>query len=236
MIFDNDAITAKVKIWQNTYDSEVLESIMLKSNALIEVIVSRYPSDYREDLIQECRLKLLIVLQKFDVDRGKLHSFLTTVFNNCCKSFVSALNKTLELDSIDVVEESYSVDVKYDNVLLKDLIIRNRKRFSSVSVNIIDVISTTIYFNLINDVDGKSRKMLQSITAFGMNRYVASIIYRSSLVYLRNRLLQHTLKEDEEKIHIETEMSLLVDFKEYVGEELFSKLSILFSGAYIKFP
>lgn len=233
MIFDENYIQSKVTEWREAgRPSHLLEDIIDGSTKLIEVIVSRFDNRYREDLIQECKLKLITVLDRIDPERGKMHSFLTSVFNNHCISYITRDTKTLELDGLNI-EAGICEEVKVSIDILSLLLIRNRERFPSIPVTVVDDVTKYIYDATIHTVYGKSRGIMQGIVKYGLSRTVATALYHSTLYYMRLLLIK---KCKNMKVQNPAELSILKDFKEIVGPTAYKTLSTLFSGMYIKFP
>src|SRR4030042_2961061 len=121
MIFDADAVKKSVVEWQRTKSDAAIEGIYEGTTKLIEAIVSYYDPIFRDDMIQECRLKLITgALQGYDSSYS-LHTYLTTVFHNCCKTYmkkqyrISNLYEDYEFveatpscppDNADIIEET----------------------------------------------------------------------------------------------------------------------------------
>lgn len=234
MIFDNTEITAIVQEWQNSKRKVLLTEIIEKSDPLIEVIVSRFNNTYREDLIQECRLRLISKLGDFDVDKGKLHAWLTTILSNHCINYVTLSSRMLNIDDLGIeVTNEIVVDSKFDYDIGK-LITRNRDRFPSLPVTMIDDVTRYVCLSTVYTVYGKSRGVIRNIvTTFNISRVVATVIYNSTILYMRQL---HIIDCDVTKLVPIDDLTLLRDFENIIGKDKYEEIAILFSGMYLKFP
>lgn len=248
MIFDNEKVTNLVLQWQRDSDAHTLSEIFEESRNLIEAIVSAYDPEYRDDMIQESYLRIHYALPYYD-SNYKIHNYFTTVIHNQCRTYLKQqyvhdveLYDNVELcDGVDgdavFVEysktpEHYAID---NNEILTDLIARNRQRFPSLPVEEIDDITEFIYASLRDGLYGKSRGIIANIVKnYGFHRTVATVVYHSSLVYLRKRYAEYS--KDYVLNRDEKEYSLLIDLKNEIGVKAFRKISKLFSGMYVKFP
>jgi DNA-directed RNA polymerase specialized sigma24 family protein len=230
MIFDCNYVTELVERWKLSHDTKLLEVILDQSNSLIEAIVSGYDSFYRDDLIQESRLKLQYSLPYFDKSVANLHTFFTTVIKNICLSYLRKQSRYAEefpIDAFEYVEQSCNSSANYD--ILEDLIIRNRQRFPSIPVDIIDDASERLYAELSEQLT--RRTIVKNLTELFEDRNIASVFYTSSLIYLRSKHfydMVHNFQYDE--------FSLYKDLLEIFGKETTNKISIILAGSTIKFP
>lgn len=232
MIFDNDKVTTLVLCWQTYRDPEYLDRIIKLSTSLVEAIVAGYGFTHKEDLLQESFTKVIYALPYFDIKRQTLHTFLTTVIRNICYTYLHKEGRQPDNEfelNVDihggVFEEPDCDDI------LDDLMSRNRSRFPSVPN--IDDISSTIYMLIVDNPAGKSRYIIKRLVEdHFLDRYAATVIYQSSLAYLRCKYYQHAKPSDQ----IVGELSLLSDLKELVGAEAYSRVILALSGSYIKIP
>lgn len=229
MIFEGKEVTVLVVEWQRTHDAVLLENILAKSQKLIEVIVSSYDPNYRDDLIQESYARLQYAIPFFNPNISTLHNYFTTVIRNRCATYLRKQGREPQID-IDLQltgdRDSYPVD---DEELLHNLVAHNRKRFPSMSCEDIDGISEFVYFSLI---DNTSRRgvVVRLMEMFNVSRTVATVIYHSSIIHLRSNYILVDCDEN-----CPQEFSLLIDLREKIGNELFDEISTLFSGMYVKF-
>lgn len=235
MIFDNDKVTKLVTVWQETdKPTQALGDIISGCDSLIEVIVSRFDDQYREDLIQESRLRIIDVLDRFDNDKGKLHSYLSSVIYNNCVSYVVACCREYSISDMELPAQIVDVQLTVDDDSIELLLARNKLRFPSLSGDVLDEITKYVYSACIDAVYGKSRGIIRYITSkYKVSRTVATTIYHSTTLYLRQL---HFGNCDVDLIADPTEYTLLQDFKDIIGDDTFKVLSVLFSGMYIKFP
>jgi hypothetical protein len=239
MIFNEEKVRALVIAWQDSQDDDLMGQILHETRGLIEVIVSSYNSVYRDDMIQEACIKVMIVLSSYSPERGKLHSFLTSVIRNECSSYMQHVSRNLNItdDMIEsgIIESSEIIEYTEGNAdLIQELIIRNRNRFPSLPTTIVDP-ATEFIFNSIRDgVIGKSRGTISKVMDdFSINRNAATVLYHSTLVFLRLSMLNSGVDKKSPKFN---EFTLLKDFQDIVGESNCQEITTLFSGMYIKFP
>lgn len=243
MIFDQNKVTQLVLGWQRENDPAALEQIAEETRSLIEAIVSGYPSDFREDLIQESSLKIQYSLKYYKADFS-IHNYFTTVIHNACRTFIRKQYRDLELydSEFEYVEhedddsERECQDNVYhylrDDDSLSELIVRNRIRFPSLPVSIIDDASEIIIVSLRDGLYGRSRGIIAEIARqCGIQRQVAAIVYYSSLIFLREKFIGYACKECEDD-----ELSLMRDLKEIVGNVMFRRVTVLLSGIPFRLP
>lgn len=234
MIFDNDKITDLTEQWKKTHSRKILDEIIKESEPLIGVIISRFDSSYREELNQECKTIIIERLDRFDKNRGRLHAWLTSVLMNHCIIYVTRSARTLNLDDMEItVTEEDKPPTELPNSI-GEVVARNRKRFSSLPCTMIDEITRYICLSAMFTVYGKSRGVIRYITnKHKISRTVATVIYHSTVLYMRQLYLECC---NFDKVTEPEELSLLYDMKDLLGEDLYKKISTLFSGTYVKFP
>lgn len=238
MIFDEDAVKKLVIQWQESEDDALLAEILKGCGSLVEVIVSRYGHRYRDDLIQEATLKIIESLDKFDSERGKLHSFLTSVIRNKCVTYVqersSNINVSDEIIESGIIKKHSAYEYSDDEQLLDDLIERNRKRFPSLPSHIVDPMTRTVYYSTRDGIKGKSRGTISKMMGeHDVGRNVATVVYHSTVMYMRLSLLDRV---DNVNVEDPGEFTLLRDFQDVVGRDNCKEIAVLFSGMYVKFP
>jgi DNA-directed RNA polymerase specialized sigma24 family protein len=110
--FNNKEVTALIVKYSKNPEknedlrNEILELVLPLVNAAL--VRRNVPKEFREDIRQECALKLLTGLQKFNPERGSAFAFFWTVICNVIatqkqrmtpSSMVSSLSSTTESDS-----------------------------------------------------------------------------------------------------------------------------------------
>ena len=82
-------------------------------------------------------------------------------------------------------------------------------------------------------IKGKARGAIAHIVKnYQVGRTVAIVLYHSTLVYLRTRYSAFAIAKTEDP----KELSLLLDLKDVLGEEAYSRISIIFSGMHFRVP
>jgi len=243
MIFENDKVTQLVNRWQRTHSKDVLDRIVELSTPLIEAIVSSYPSDLREDLIQESTMKLINACKYFNSGNGSLlHNYFTTVVHNACISFISKPKElliddnNLEAQEEDEYESNEIEDGSKPEVpedlqdLLPELILYLRKRFPSLPASVLDE-SAEIAFSALKNEE-PSKIIIDTIQqATCCAKSISTVIYQSIMIYLRYRTISNAKTPD-----YENEFTLIQDMRLILGEEVYRKIMIIFAGMYLKLP
>lgn len=233
MIFNCPDITKLVEDWKETKDAGTLIAILDGSQALVEAIVSKFDSGHRDDLIQESLLKITYAINFYDQGISNLYSYLSVVIRNVCITYLRKVSKEVPLpDDMDWPDESPEED---DYEILYYLIERNRGRFPSLPVDVVDGASEDVYFAIRDGIRGKSRgAVAELIQRYGFPRNVATVFYHSSMIYLRMIFV--------EKFTINAgncnrrEFTLLPELANVVGPKAFKKMATVFSGTYVKIP
>lgn len=235
MIFDCDHVTKLVGIWQQKQDEGTLIAILDGCLHLVEAIVSKYDPIYRDDLKQESFLRIQYSLKYFDSNISSLHNYLTTVIINACNTFMSKQSRLpmddMELDP-DVEPADLEADYSAGEDMLTELRVRNRNRFPSLPVEEIDGVTDTIYYYVM-DTGCKSRSLITKLSSqYNMPRQRVSIIYTSTLIYLKNRYASYSTVP----LVGSDEFSIIEDLRELVGDYITSKIITAFSGTTLKIP
>lgn len=232
MIFNCPDITKWVGDWQETKDKDTLAAILKGSQALVEAVVSGYNPEHRADLIQESLLKITHALSFYDKSISNLYAYLSVVIRNACITYLLKISKEVLLpDDMDWPAASPEED---DYEILFYLIERNRKRFPSLPVDIVDDASEDVYYAIRDGVRGKSRGAIaELISRYGFPRNIATVFYHSSMIFLRMVFV--------DKFSIngscnEREFTLLPELANVVGPTAFGKMAVVFSGTYVKIP
>jgi hypothetical protein len=232
MIFNCDEVTRLVMEWQSSKDVLLMSQILEKSRVLIEVLVSSYDPDHREDLIQESYAKIQYASQYYDPQVSNLHNYFTTVIRNVCSTYIHKANREIPVDPDDL--QSYEDHHVYaqDLDILQDLTIRNRNRFPSIPVDTLDDITEMLYYQLV-DGKGSTRGIVALLMAtFDVTRTIATIVCNSSLIYMRCTFRTFA---DVGDCKVE-ELSLISDLRDIIGDELYSRVSLAFSKMHMRFP
>lgn len=217
--------------WQSSKDALLMSQILEKSRVLIEVLVSSYDPDHREDLIQESYAKIQYASQYYDPHVSNLHNYFTTVIRNVCSTYVHKANREITVDPDDLLEHQDHSHFAPDLNILQELIARNRHRFPSIDCDTLDDVTEIIYYQLL-DGNGSSRGIISLLmSTFDIGRPVATVIYDSSLIYLRNTY--HSFADIGE-CNVD-ELTLLPDLKDTIGEEAYLRVLLAFSGMYVRF-
>jgi|WetSurMetagenome_2_1015567.scaffolds.fasta_scaffold108929_3 hypothetical protein len=229
LIFDNDKVTGLVIEYQDSGNAEVLSEIFLLSKSLVEAIVSSYDSYYRDELIQEsyCRLQYAM---KYYVHGYSLHNFFTTVIRNACATYLSKDTR------VNILNDELNDDIAYTHAsdaviydVLSELIARNRQRFPSLSVSVIDDVTETIYWSICEGI--KSRTSSNKLhEKYGIDRTKLSIIYHSSLMWMRYKFCAYVTSQNEEA----DEFSLDTDVREIFGISKYNYMKIILAGIQIR--
>ncbi len=231
MIFDSDAIAGNVIEWQTSYDVVLLERIIDDSTPLLESIASQFDSNYREDLIQESIVAIIYAIEFYDISIAKLYSYLSAVIRNACVSYMRSATRDplIPLDANDICAPPQYED---DSDILVGLVAHNRQRFPSLDVESIDAATEYIYYAVRDGVWGKSRGIIAHLVDDGFPRNVATILYHSSIVYLRFLYLD----KHGTSVRISKEFSLLPELEKLVGKALYGRILAIMSGMYVKIP
>lgn len=237
MIFENDDLTPLVIQWQGTRDSDVLDKIVIGSRRLVEAIVSMYEPSYRDDLIQESSLRIVYSLPYFNAERSKLHTFLTTVIHNACKTYVrrqynyESANDSLDDGVNDIGHEDVTIHI--EDTMMADCICRNRQRFPSLSQEVIDGATAFIIIALRNAPISK-RAVVEALSGYyQLDKAQANVVYISTVVYLRHKYYTAIVTKP---VRVSDEFSLDTDFMYVMGEQLYRKMSTILSGLTIRMP
>lgn len=241
MIFENDRITGLVVEWKRTQDREVLTKVLEGCKNLVDALSASYDPTYREDMKQEVYERIQYALEFYDPDISKLHSYLTSVIRNTCNTYANKVSKrkqhvvTLPDQTLDYVADDAPTDTS-DQHILTGLVERNRQRFPNLPVDMLDQATEIVYYSIRDGVLGKSRGIVSTLMdTLDMPRNVATVLYHSSLVYLRVTLMEKSELEPPEYDQ-SMEYTLLPELCDLVGMEMCQTLVIVFSGMYMKFP
>ena len=227
MIFDCDLVTDLVIEWQDTQDNVVLSDIVEHSRPLVEAIVSTFDYEYRDDLIQESLIRIQRAIVSFNPDISNLYNYFVTVIRNICITYLKKQGKEpfTSIEEYDIFYE-YIDDEEY---ILADLIARNRHRFPSIPVDDVDDVTEFIYHVLAGEGKRPTGVISELMENFDLEHPIATVIYHSTIVYLRGKYRTNANGNIST-----TEFSLTRDLEELLGEDMFSKIALMFHGMYIR--
>lgn len=231
MIFDNDAATELVVEWQVSKDGLLLERIIDASIPLVESIASQFDSEYRDDLIQESIASIIYAIEFYDITIARLYSYLSAVIRNACIIYMRSATRDplIPLDADDIALPQY--DDGDDSDIIARLIAHNRRRFPSLPVDDVDDATEYIYCSIRDGIWGKSRGIVSHLTDMGFPRNVATVLYHSSIVYLRSLYARFGTSK-----RTNGEFTLLPELEKLVGAALHDRVMVIMSGMYIKIP
>ena len=227
--FKTEYVTGLVHKWREAFDDEVLTEIIEETSVMVESIASEYGQEWRDEQIQASYEKLLYAIPMFDPERGKLNTFFDRVIRNECNKAIKRLEKfpTLELD-LEMAGEYKDRDL-HDEYLRSVLIARNRVRFSSLPVEVVDHATSLVLNRLIDGI--KRQDVVSDLVSYcDMERKQANVFYSSSLIYLR-----YIMMDECEIIIKNEEWTLMPDVLEVCGRPVYELLAKLMTGIYLRF-
>lgn len=232
MIFPSNDVASLIRQWRMCRDRELLDRILRLSTPLIEVIVSRYDYEHRDDMIQECTVKLIHAVEHYDPNVGKnLHAYFTSVISNTCNTYFNKHVRHLKL--LGIMAETHSNGYDPDESLLADLIAHNRRRFPTLPSSVIDEVTISIYDMLAMDGEKKQRSIVATVMKqHDMPKGVALAVYNSTIVFLRSKMQGYAKKS----VRKPPEFSILADLKLVLGDEAYKMFCTIFSGMYFRVP
>jgi len=233
MIFDNAAATELVIEWQASKDGLLLEHIIDACIPLVESIASQFDSEYRDDLIQESVASVIYAIEFYDINIAKLYSYLSAVARNACIMYMRSATRDplIPLDVNEIALSQHNVDGDDNSDIITGLVVHNRQRFPSLPVDDIDAATEYIYCSVRDGIWGKSRGIVSHLTNAGFPRNVATVLYHSSIVYLRSLYAESGASK-----YIDGEFTLLPELEMLVGAALHDRVMVIMSGMYIKIP
>jgi RNA polymerase sigma factor (sigma-70 family) len=232
MIFNAKDCLPLVIEWQQSRKAETLASIIQFCKGLTEAIASSYGPIYRDDLIQEGYARIVYALPYFNKSAGKLHTFLTTVIHNACRTY---LKRQTRNDVDELTELSFAeVYVGEDTSILTDCICRNRQRFPSLPVDRLDAMTSFIIEATRMEIT-RSGIITGLIDRYGVARNIAKVLYYSTIIYLRGKLLDQRTWGDVDK-NPTNEFTLYEDFKSLLGAEAYKRLSLILHDLPVQYP
>jgi len=227
--------------WKETHDKTLLNDILIESTPMAEAIATSFSTDsnYREDLIQECLLRMINALPNYNPVQGNIHNYFTSVFRNICITYISREYRHDNMLADATYDGSYGSHVinnksPFPSYILTDLITRNRARFPSLC-EIIDELTSHIFSYLISGSEpGAGGGIVKSaMQTFDLPRNIVMSVYHSSLIWLR--ISNHAIEYHYENMDME-ELSLLHELQDLIGIDACSKVCTAFAGVNIKIP
>jgi len=235
MIFDCPYVTELVERWKYTQDPKILDLILQHTTNLIEAIVSGYDSAHRDDLIQESYLRVQYALPFFNGRISNLHTYLTTVIKNICATYLrkqSRLSTELQVDMTMHGEIFEDRSMPESDDILDDLLVRNRLRFPSVDVCVIDELTERLYSDMTFSLS--KRAIISNLVEIsGCTRQFAVVVYTSSVIYLRSRYVSCA---DTTNAIIDVELSVIPDIEELIGTKAGALVCDVLTGMTVRFP
>jgi hypothetical protein len=249
LIFDNARVTELVLDWQQSENPAIMARIVELSQYLVEAIVSIYDPNDREDLIQEALMKIQHSSRYFNPGVSTLHNYFTTVIHNICRTYSTKESRVILLDDfakpsedsdeVDSLEDgledcqsTLAFDKLCEDAILVDLTHYNRQRFPSIPCIILDEVSELIYSSLCREQ--RSRDAITQIAQLASIPVpIMTIIYNSSLIFLRNLHLSNASLDDYSD---GGEFTLLRDLRTVLGEVDYKRVRAIFAGMMIKLP
>ena len=231
MIFDNDKVMMLVAEWKRLDgDVSILSCIQEASRDLVRAIAATYESSYEDDLVQESMLTLEKVALRFNPNISKnLYGYITRAVHNTCITYIYKNTKEVMLPNDYEIEECVPEYIS-DNDALEEVILRNRERFPSLFC-VIDDMTEYVYYALSDGTKGGTVKNL--INVWGVSRSLATVVYHSTIVYLRSQLYRRVRLFPNNR---DIEFTLLPDLKNMLDDIVYNDMAMLFSGMYLKFP
>jgi DNA-directed RNA polymerase specialized sigma subunit len=231
MIFEAEEVTALVISWQRTKDPALMAQIIEKSGSLIEVIISSYDSTLRDDLYQECAARLQYACTRFNAHKGNLHTYFTTVIHNESARFLGKQSKDYLTEDLETCVDDMAddEDSDIDNDKLCELRCHNRERFPSLYAEDVDKFTTLIYKGLSN---ADSYSTIVRELSKHTSRHIALVFFNSTMAYLRAENLECA----KCGAYKDGELTLAPDLKAIIGDDLYQKVCMVFSGMNIKVP
>jgi len=146
---------------------------------LINKIISKYDSKYRNELFNECYIQLVQLSERFNPSLGNFESFSFKRLKGCCNDFITAnslnhqsLDEYLQFDGEDLVRKSDLIEDEFqleDDIINKDYINHHnlqltqiekfiQKKFYEDGLSVKNIIKVYQPFHLI-----KSEKTIRKI-------------------------------------------------------------------------
>jgi len=223
MIFDSAKVTKLVQEWKISKDRATLEQILIETRPLASYIASQHKDFEQEDMVQEALLKVCSALEVYDSSISNPHTYFATVIKNVCSSYVTRESRH---NSIELEDETKGITYEYIvNDTLDDLIERNRIRFPTIPVEIIDSITEHIYYGMRDEIP-QNKTLNNIVRECVISRAVASIVYNSTIIYLRNKYFQPSYNRGILDLE---EVSLLPDLLDILGPDTFEQVRVIFN-------
>lgn len=228
MIFNSQHVEALVAEWVVSADGDLLAHISHGSLPLAEVVASKYSDDdlYRQDLIQECMVKLPYCLRHYKAEYS-LHKYLTSVFHNCCRDYITKFAK-YDHEELQDVHTVHDVESELDDIL-EALIIHNRKRFPSIPTDVLDSLTVHIFNMLCEGVKPKATALCDN---YDIPQQSAGVIVNSIIIWLRRNYSSFALNE----FSVPSEFTLLPELMEILGNTNYGNLLVYCAGMTLKLP
>lgn len=235
MIFDNDKIRGLVKEWKSANrDPSILLRILEDSKPLLAAIVRRYGYCEYDDLMQEALITMTMVVERYDENISKnLYGYVVRAINNRCITYIRQFTDEQDIDDEQIAHllDAHIPQTVTEDDTLRELLLRNRERFPSLSC-IIDEATEFIYYKLKSGI--KQRVIYELMDVCGMSRAIATVVYHSTVIYLRYWLYRNVSIPGKSS---DIELTLLPDVQFILdNDDQFVEMRTLLAGMYVKFP
>lgn len=236
MILDPDAFLQEYEQWK--YGDGKADTLINLLEPLAQVIASSYSNDgeYRLDLIQECLARAYKALDNYDPSIANPHKYFTSVFHNRCRTCMDMWNKVPMYEEFDDLHIDLFINdnTNKGKTQLSELLCRNRERFPHIEASKLDAVSVYVYNYIVSGIlPGNNKGVIKTaMKLYKLNRAEATVLYYSSLVWLRINNLDSTYYGFDDP----DELSILSDLRDAIGDDAYEVLSTLFAGISIKFP
>lgn len=201
-IFNNREVTAMlVRYSRHPRSMQLRDNIMTKIYPLIDAAISRKRLfRLRDDLRQECALKVFQNLSKFDVSRGTAFAFLWSAICNVCATQGKRLSRpSLSIEEEDVLKEAESASpAKYlspehahlvvilHGVLQEAFAANGLRRFVAIrDVNVVRYLTETI---VSGDFFSDRRVVMKGLRKYKLKKRDGEFFCDYILVTLRTKL------------------------------------------------
>ena len=234
-IFDAEKVLELVNSWKSTRDKDILNAVIEETRELATYIAHRY-SENPEDLVQEALIKIMLSLEHYDPAKANLHTYFATVIRNSCITHYlkSKTSDSVESYCLEDVENSSLAKFSdssesWDESELQELIERNKIRFPSLSSEVVEQATTSIYYTTRDGIHNKSRGIVGLLVkTVCITRNTAKIFYKSTITHMRMKYISNS-KSGVPSCK-SPEISILPEVKEFLGEEQYEKFVCIFSG------
>jgi len=206
-IFDKEKVGALLVRFKKSNDTKVRDRIIELTLPLIDAAISRkrfYRN--RDDLKQECVLKLLYALPKFDPERGNAFAFLwTTICNTCTTKDQKLSNRDLSLSSDENIQREAEHNGNGNSVFQTP---ENRHILNTIGQSLTDAFESVEITNrqrhiracrsikrflITGELFYERHRLVKRLKRLGMDRREIQLYIDRTLILVRNQLLEARL-------------------------------------------